>query len=249
MPIKQNHIALLGGTFDPIHNGHLQIAHLVIEKLNFKQVIFIPNHQQLLRQPAIATMQQRLAMLRLAINNNKFIINTCELERPGPSYTIDTIKYITKYISEYARDQSPAILWLILGLDAFTRLPQWHQFDKLIQSCNFIVVNREQEQDNQDNQNSLAWAKNYLKNHTISLADKDNMHNTDRYGTVILLDLLDTGLINISASGIRNIIYNHANLQNLEKLRQEQTDTLINKLKKLMPNPVVDYILEQNLYT
>jgi nicotinic acid mononucleotide adenylyltransferase len=75
------------------------------------------------------------------------------------------------------------------------------------------------------------------------------MHNTDRYGTVILLDLLDTGLINISASGIRNIIYNHANLQNLEKLRQEQTDTLINKLKKLMPNPVVDYILEQNLYT
>lgn len=242
-----NNIAILGGTFDPIHNGHLKIANLVIELLKFDQIIFIPNNTQPHRKPAIATAEQRLSMLKLALDSDnlnnqdkdKFIIDICELTRQGPTYTIDTIYNINP---PYNTD-NPNI-WLILGLDAFYNLPDWHNFDKLLKLCNFIVINRKT---NISNLNNKIWAENYLKNNSITpeylLADSDNLTNTNIYGSVISLD---AELIDISASEIRQLI--HKILVNNLMSTQEIKNTLRNLTKNLIPNQVLEYILEQNLY-
>lgn len=159
--VKQtDKVAFFGGTFDPVHNGHLQIADLIINQLKFDKVIFTPNHTQLMRNQAIASPLQRLAMLKLAIDNNnkKFLINTHEIERGGLSYTIDTIEYY--YNTLELKAKSP--IWLILGLDAFYNLPSWHRYERLLQLCNFIIINRTLPA-NQNLQHEL-WAHDYISN-------------------------------------------------------------------------------------
>ncbi|MBP9722088.1 MAG: nicotinate (nicotinamide) nucleotide adenylyltransferase [Gammaproteobacteria bacterium] len=242
------HLTILGGTFDPIHNGHLQIATYVLDKLNLEQIIFIPNNTQAHRTQACATPEQRLAMLKLAldsinnsINKNTFIINTCELDRSSnqPSYTIDTIVYLkTRY-----PDHVP---WLILGRDAFNSLPTWHNSSQILTSCNFIVLNRVLNQiDNKLNQpdqldqlDQSDWSNIYLQKHVISLEESKKLTNNNIYGAVILLD---NPMINISATMIRDLIKQFKN-------KGLSTQEIKNNLKNYLPITVLDYILKNNLY-
>jgi len=242
-----NNLALFGGTFDPIHNGHLKVAQIVIDQLNFNQIIFIPNNIQPHRYLSQANSQDRLAMLKLAIentNSTKFIVNTCELDRAGPSYTIDTVEYISHI--------NPCNIWLILGLDSFYSLPSWHNFEKLLKSCNFIVLNRAINNAVKDNNNSEnlmqeSWAINYLKKNTIALDDLHNLNNTNnnnkyKQGSVIVLD---NDLINISGSNIRALLHNYRenNFTN-----EEIKNQLLNSFPNILPDQVLNYILEHKLY-
>lgn len=129
-------IAILGGTFDPIHNGHLAIARAVQEKLQPQEVRFIPCFQSPHRPPPLASAADRLAMVQLAIKNEKtFIADDREIKRGGSSYTIDTLKSLRE-------EFSAAPLWLILSTDAFINFHRWHQYQDILNYAHLIVTQR-----------------------------------------------------------------------------------------------------------
>lgn len=130
-------IALYGGTFDPVHLGHLQVAAAAHRELALQTVTFIPAHVPALRTAPAATAQDRLAMLQLAIAGWAcFSIDAQELRRAGATYTIDTLLALRAH---YGPVQPLA--WLV-GADAFARLAQWHRWRELNDLAHFIVVAR-----------------------------------------------------------------------------------------------------------
>lgn len=131
-------LGILGGTFDPIHLGHLIIAEEARLQLSLDKVLFIPTGQPYLRssQPS-ANGQHRLAMVRLAVEDNpRFEVSTVELEREGPTYTVDTLL-------ELREEHGPeAELFLIIGQDSLNDLPRWHRPQELVQLCTLVVAPR-----------------------------------------------------------------------------------------------------------
>jgi len=131
-------VGILGGTFDPVHNGHLLVAEVAREQFNLKEVLFIPAGQPWLKvEHAITLAEHRLQMLRLALSDTPYFrISEMEIERPGPTYTIDTINALKK--SSNANDE----LFFILGQDSLMQLPQWHEASELIQLCYLVAAPR-----------------------------------------------------------------------------------------------------------
>ncbi|MGB8644128.1 MAG: nicotinate-nucleotide adenylyltransferase [Anaerolineae bacterium] len=131
-------IGVLGGTFDPPHIGHLVIAEAARSKLGLSTVYFIPARQppHKLDQP-VTLMEHRLAMLRLALGDNPFFtLSLVEADRPGPSYTVDTIRELGQ--------ESPTgtEIFFIEGTDSLAALPTWHRPAELIQLCKLAVLQR-----------------------------------------------------------------------------------------------------------
>lgn len=133
-------LAVFGGTFDPIHIGHLQLLVEVQEQCQFDQIKVIPCRLPALKAQPSVSAQQRVEMLQLGLDTlddqSSFQIDTRELERGGPSYTIDTLRSLR---TEYGDEKS---ITLILGLDAYANLPNWHQADAVTKLANILVVNR-----------------------------------------------------------------------------------------------------------
>jgi nicotinate-nucleotide adenylyltransferase len=133
-------IGVLGGTFDPIHIGHLKVADEAIARLDLPRILFIPAGQPWLKlnnANAISPVQHRLAMVRLGIAGNpRLKLSTIEIERPGPSYTVDTIAQLQSQLG--AGDE----IFFILGWDNLSQLPQWHEPRRLIEMCRLVAVPR-----------------------------------------------------------------------------------------------------------
>ena len=131
-------IGVLGGTFDPVHNGHLVVAEVARERLNLAEVIFVPAGQPWLKaDKPITPAKHRLEMLRLSLADKPYFkLSTMEIERAGPSYTIDTIIELRSKIN--AGDE----LFFILGQDNLAQLPQWREPSRLIQLCYLVAVPR-----------------------------------------------------------------------------------------------------------
>ena len=131
-------IGVLGGTFDPVHNGHLIVAEEVKTRFNLTEVIFVPAGQPWLKvDRPITPAKHRLRMLRLALaDKSYFKLSTMEIERAGPSYTIDTISELQGQLD--AEDE----LFFILGQDNLAQLPQWRDAPRLIQMCYLVAVPR-----------------------------------------------------------------------------------------------------------
>lgn len=133
-------IGILGGTFDPVHFGHLRPVLDVAEHLNLDHVRLIPCSVPPHRTQPQATAQQRLTMLQLAIKNySRFLVDDRELQRDGPSYTVDTLKSLREEFPDTA-------LYLILGTDAFLDLQSWHQWSEIIELAHIVVMQRPDEQ-------------------------------------------------------------------------------------------------------
>jgi nicotinate-nucleotide adenylyltransferase len=132
-----NKIGIFGGTFDPIHHGHLILAREARETLDLNFVIFIPAAASPHKQgETLASGEVRLQMLRAAIDGETdFDCDAIELNRPPPSYAIDTMEVLR------LRHQSSEFFYLI-GEDNLPRLPTWHRFDELTRMVQFIVLNR-----------------------------------------------------------------------------------------------------------
>jgi len=132
-----NRIGLFGGTFDPPHLGHLILASEAQSQLELKRLLWIltpePPHKQ---DHLITSIEHRLAMVELAIKDNPaFELSRVELDRPGPHYTLDTIKLIA--------EQNPhADIIPIIGEDSLRDLPTWHQPQELVYACHWIGVMR-----------------------------------------------------------------------------------------------------------
>jgi nicotinate-nucleotide adenylyltransferase len=129
-------IGLLGGTFDPIHAGHLAAAHVAIDCARLDRVIFVPAAQPPHRPPAVAPAQQRLEMCRLAIaGEGRFAVSDVELNRGGPSYTVDTLR-------DMRRLHPGGELFLILGWDAARLFPTWRRPEEVHALASIVVVGR-----------------------------------------------------------------------------------------------------------
>lgn len=129
-------MGIFGGTFDPIHYGHLRTALELLEELSLEEVRFIPCGQQPLRDEPTAPGETRLSMVRAAVESEaRFSVDTRELEREGPSYSVDTL---TGLRTEH-EDRS---LCLLLGMDAFLSLPDWHRWEELIDLVHIVVAHR-----------------------------------------------------------------------------------------------------------
>lgn len=131
-------IGLFGGTFNPIHNGHLAIARQAHKALGFDQILFIPTgdppHKP---QRNLAPARHRYEMVRLAIESESFLaISDIELRRPGKSYSVDTVRLLQQ---EYGLETQFSFL---IGLDAFLDFPTWREPETLLTLCNFVVISR-----------------------------------------------------------------------------------------------------------
>ena len=129
-------IGLFGGTFDPIHLGHIKIAENLIDALELQAMHFIPNKDPMHRHQPEASAKHRMAMVKIATAKNpKFIVNDVEIRRPGPTYTIDTITNIRKQIPDQP-------LCLILGKDAFTMMHTWCHWKSIPELVHLVIINR-----------------------------------------------------------------------------------------------------------
>jgi len=130
-------IGILGGTFDPIHFGHLRMAQELAESLKLSEVRFIPAATPPLKIQPIASASDRAAMLRLAIADApKFRLDERELKRSGTSYTIDTLLSLREELG------ADVPLCLLLGADAFLGLPNWQRWQELPSYCHVVVAHR-----------------------------------------------------------------------------------------------------------
>jgi len=130
-------IAIYGGSFDPVHHAHLILAREAIQTLSLEKVILVPAAISPLKKAApVAGGEVRLAMLRAAIKGDReFEVDECELRRPPPSYTIDTVE-------EIRRRECDAALYCLIGEDNVEQLPFWHRFAELEKLVRFIVLDR-----------------------------------------------------------------------------------------------------------
>jgi nicotinate-nucleotide adenylyltransferase len=129
---------LFGGTFDPIHVGHLRCAEEVREIFDLDRIIFIPAARQPLKTDQdITPSADRARMIELAIHGNPaFALSDLEQQRGGTSYSIDTVKYFL------ANSPADLELYFILGQDAFRDIQQWKDWQELLKRCHFIVMTR-----------------------------------------------------------------------------------------------------------
>jgi nicotinate-nucleotide adenylyltransferase len=223
-------IALFGGTFDPIHRGHVIVAQAAIARLGLKQVWFvpadIPPHKQ---KTHITSFYHRYAMVSLALAGEKDLVPSL-LEAPevdgeggerSPSYSIDTVRRVKKTLGKGDR------LYFLIGMDAFQDIAKWHKSEDLLAECDFIVAARPGF--------SLADVASSLPEKLRPPAAVTRLFRKEKMaGPLVLpgatLHMLPETHENISATQIRGAVDRGA------------------ALKRLVPDPVAEYIQKQRLY-
>ncbi|MGD0796066.1 MAG: nicotinate-nucleotide adenylyltransferase [Dehalococcoidales bacterium] len=131
-------LGVLGGTFDPVHLAHIAVAVAARDALELDRVILVPAGQPMskVNQP-ITAAEHRLKMLRLAVKGKKGLeVSTIETERPGPSYTVDTVSDLKKQYGTKAQ------IFFILGCDSLAQLPEWREPARLAAMCRLVAVPR-----------------------------------------------------------------------------------------------------------
>ena len=131
-------LGILGGTFDPIHIGHLIIAQEAISRVGLDEAWFIPTGEPWMKTGSrISAPEHRMDMVNLALEcNPRFQSSSEEIDRPGPSYTVDTMEALQR------GDAKGASLFFILGMDSLETLYRWHQPERLLGMCTLVAVSR-----------------------------------------------------------------------------------------------------------
>jgi nicotinate-nucleotide adenylyltransferase len=129
-------VGIFGGTFDPIHYGHLRTAFEILQALRFSEVWFVPSGDPPHRGEIYAAAEQRLEMVRAATRNEaRFVVDDRELHREGPSFTVDTL-------ASMREDHPDGAMSLILGMDAFLGLTSWHRWQEILDFAHIVVAHR-----------------------------------------------------------------------------------------------------------
>jgi nicotinate-nucleotide adenylyltransferase len=211
-------MGLFGGTFNPIHLGHLRSAEEIWESFELDRVIFIPaSYPPHKDKGDILPASLRAEMVRLAIADNpRFAFSEVELRRPGKSYSVETIAH-------FRREFGPETeLYFILGLDAFLEINTWKEYAALFSLSHFIVMTRP------------GFEKNFTPEHLPVEMAKDFCYDsqTDGYAhrSGFFIFPREITALDISSTKIR------------ENIRKRRT------VKYLLPEPVESFIFEHNLY-
>ena len=171
-------IILFGGSFDPIHNGHLEMAKVVREQLNADDFIFIPAR----RSPHKSNSPKadgidRVKMIQIAVEGTAGLsVSDCELDRPEPSYTFDTVEYFGQHYPD------AELFWLV-GADAIADLDRWYRITELVDICNVCVMYR----------------AGYEKPKFDSLAERLGRQRVEK----LTRNVVETPLIDLSSTQIR----------------------------------------------
>jgi nicotinate-nucleotide adenylyltransferase len=130
-------IVLFGGTFDPVHNGHLIIARAVAEQRGYRKITLVPSSRGPHKGPAAASDSDRLKMLQLAVEGDDlFEVSQIELQRPSPSYTYDTLQ-------EFRQSQATERpIDLIIGADMLADMPNWYRADDVVKLARLVIAAR-----------------------------------------------------------------------------------------------------------
>jgi nicotinate-nucleotide adenylyltransferase len=133
-------VGILGGTFDPIHFGHLRTALELYQALDLAHVSLVPAFQPVHRKLPVATPEQRLAMVQKAIASEPALrVDDCEITRKGPSYTIETLK-------TFHAKMPHTPLCLIMGIDALLNFPSWNKWEEILTLSHLLIAHRPQYQ-------------------------------------------------------------------------------------------------------
>ena len=218
-------IGLFGGTFNPIHLGHVQVVREVKTGFGLDQILIIPSALPPHKEPdGVVDAENRLEMIRLAFSDDpNLVISDVELKRSGPSYTIDTVRHFKSISPENTE------LFLIVGLDAFLEIDTWKSYDDLFLLIPFIVMYRAI---HKENSTELKWKslKNYLqskisKGYTFSPAQSSFNH--DKRQPVCMFNVTP---VDISSTAIR------------KRIKEGRS------IKRLVPDIVEDFIKTKGLY-
>jgi nicotinate-nucleotide adenylyltransferase len=223
-------VGLFGGTFNPVHRGHLQVAKEVKDGFSLDRIIFIPSaippHKE---TEVVASSEDRVNMLHIAITDNPayarlFSISDIELKRLGLSYTIDTVR---QYQSEIADDTQ---LYLIMGIDAFFEIDTWKSYLDLFQIIPFIVMSRPSNTSHLNGANQKALEifiqSNISSNYQYRSLEKKYSHPDKKP-----IYFYNVTPIDISATKIRHLIKKRTSVQSL------------------LPPGIDEYIKSKGLYT
>lgn len=186
--MKRKKIGIMGGTFDPVHNGHLVLAENARIKFNLDKILFIPTGKPPHKDNNYITSNiHRYNMTLLAINSNPYyFLSSIETQREGITYTIDTIKYLkTK--------SNSTDFYFILGSDSLYQIHKWKDYEELLSLCNFIVAKRKGLDDRK--------LENRIKE--LSQLYNSNIH------------ILESPLIEISSTEIRERVKNRLSIKYL----------------------------------
>ncbi len=133
-----NKVALFGGSFDPVHRGHMACVQHLVEKMDFSKVVLIPTSQNPLKVDRVpASKEDRLKMIKLAVRDyqNQITVDEADVMSPAPSYSFETLQ-------RYQQDYDPEELYLVMGLDSFSEFDRWKSFEDIIKMTNLLVVSR-----------------------------------------------------------------------------------------------------------
>jgi nicotinate-nucleotide adenylyltransferase len=219
-------IGLFGGTFDPIHRGHLKVARAAADRFKLREVWFIPVDISPHKQKSPPTSYfHRYSMVALAVADEpEFLASLLEAPEPGahmerqPSYTINTIRQVKARLRR--RDR----VFFLVGIDAFRDIAKWHKSVELLRECDFIVAARP----GHSLENLAQWLPKELRptsKEVQALGRDEALHN---YG--VKLHLLPETHENVSATQIRAAMRNGK------------------ALKKFVPDTVAEYIRKEGLY-
>lgn len=138
MTTRLRKIGIMGGTFDPIHIGHLVIAEAVRTEFGLEKVLFVPaNHPPHKQRQSVTEALHRYVMTVLATASNPFFfVSPMELQRPGPSYTVDTLRQLRQELGDNVE------LYFISGADTIRELPTWERIEELFELCHFVGATR-----------------------------------------------------------------------------------------------------------
>ncbi len=212
-------IGILGGTFDPIHNGHLRLAQEALEQCSLAAVRFIPSGTPPHRGSPHASAAHRLEMVRLAVQDNPaFVLDEREIHRTHDCYTVDTLAALRADLGA----QQP--LCLLLGGDAFLQLHTWHEWNKLPVLAHIVVMQRS----GRPLGNAMETADRELRGeYQARLAPASRILHEKPAGSILVLDM---PTLDISATDIR------------------QRCTSGRSIHYLLPDAATDYILTHGLY-
>lgn len=159
--MSTNLLAILGGTFDPVHNGHLHIANELLKNYPIEQIVFVPCNIPAIKNQTKTTAADRLNMLKLATcAHQNMHIDDCEIKRGGVSFMHDTLKQLR-------RDNPDKPLALIMGQDAFDNFNNWHNWQQILTMAHLIIVPRPGY-----SANTASWAAGLQQQHaTQQFAD------------------------------------------------------------------------------